>query len=90
MDFSATLLDIWANTSTEGVYYEDLTDEGITLVAPSGVIVDICFNWTDGAPEWTLEAYRDCGRYSHIVTIPCDTRDAVAYADDIFSKTAAA
>jgi len=84
MDFTAALLSIWANTTTDGVYYEALTAEGITLCAPSGTIVDICFNWNNG-PEWTVEAYRDCGRFNHITTITCDTNDAVAYADHILS-----
>lgn len=82
MSFATDLLGIWTNTTTEGLAYEDLTDEGITLVAPSGAIVDITFNWSEG-PMWTLEAYRGGDRRAFITSINCDTQNAVAYTDSI-------
>ena len=82
MSFATDLLGIFTNTITPGVTYADLTSEGITLVAPSGTIIDICFNWSEG-PMWTLEAYRGADRRNHIITIPCDTTNAIAYADSI-------
>lgn len=86
MSNATTLLGIFTNTTTEGVTYRDLTNTGITLVAPSGAIVDITINnFADVGPAWTVEAYKGADRRNFITSIGCDTANAVAYADSILS-----